>query len=803
MKNVFVFAVVLLILVAPVLAAEVTLTPVETYESVEAEFNMQIDNYLGYDVITQVELNSPDLELIDVLDFLGWSSDLSSSQITWYDGTVENNVKNALFVYTAKAGLVNQDEAGTIAGTLTYDDFTTEDFSINVTIKNDNTPPVLNNIFPANNSYARAYNNNQEIRINASDSETGIKEVQYEYSDCTNPATQVNLTCNEGECTGNADFANYGENDTACFTVEITNNAEETTTISGSFGFDNTPPTVTLLSPVNNSYSNNMFRFEVFDNKATQFDCEIEIDTLNDIQEIEAFEGINAFALEANVSEGAHDWKIMCTDAVGLQGEDQDSFIYDITPPMIDLNGPADNSGIKDVMIDIAVSDNYEIDTVDYSRELNSSVWPDGENTLSVIAVDKAGNTAEEVFNFYVDRKAPEISIVSPEDGASFDYHGTFVVQVTDDYDDSIECAVSTSVAEPVTQEVNSGEESTINVMLPLGNFSWYMLCVDDLGNSAQSEQRTATAEDLTGPDIFVDDINYVARGTDLTLEAAVTDISGVKQVTANFEGDLLTLVDQGNDVYQAVISIPADQTPGDYDITVEAMDNNDQINTVVEEMTVVENYEVNVNLPGSVEPNANIAVTGGVTKDDSSEVAGIVTITYPDGAADVELNENSDFSYDFTAPDSDGSYDVIVAYETENLIYRATESFSVVSPAQQTSDSGSGSKGIPFDYQGGYSGIKPEEPAPEPEPEPSGEASASELIEPTEEPVVVEEIPEEEPRVPLATGAATGLFDSLGQPVKWGLIILTLAGLIAGGVYSFRKKKKGSDEIDWGPKFR
>jgi hypothetical protein len=793
MKNVLTYVAIFILASSLAAAATVTLEPIETYESVEAEFNLEVNNYLGNDVIEQLSLNSPDMEIIDVLDFLGWTSDFTSSQITWSDGRIETNVRNALFIYTAKADLVSQDETKTLTGTLTYEDTTTDAFSLNITVRNDDTSPILNSMYPEDGSYGRAHAT-QNVIVNASDPETGIKSATYEFSDCTNSPTQVQLTCNNGYCTGQADFANYGEDDTACFNVIITNNADESTSISGTFGFDETPPTVNLLSPINNDYESNMFRFDVSDNKASEFLCRLEIDS-NEVQTLDAFTGVNAFVLTANVSEGMHDWKIICQDAVGLEGEDEDSFIYDITAPVITLNSPANGTGIKDELIDIVVSDNYEIDSVDYSKDLNSTNWNNGWNTLTVTATDKAGNENIKNFDFYVDKQAPTIDITSPDDQASFDYHGNFVITATDDFDQSIECAISTSVTNPVTQEVDSGVESTINVMLPLGDFTWYMLCVDDLGNSAQSAPRSATSLDLTGPDVVITDLDYVARGTDVIIQATVTDISGIKQVYADFEGNTFDLVDQGNDLYQAALSIDSNEDLGDKTIYVYGIDNNDMTNNAFDEFTVVEKYEITVNVPASVEPGASVTVTGEVTKDDSTTVAGTVTINYPGGATDVTLDANGEFSYSFNAPGSDAAYDVVVTYETSNLVYSRTASFSVVSP----SSSGSGSQGIDFDYSGGYSGIKPKDDSSsdtESVPEPEQDSSDSELIE--EEPT--EEIPEEEPRVPAITGATTGIFSGSS---KWWIIALVgliTAAITVHGFYSLKKKKdKG---IDWGNKF-
>ncbi len=711
MKNVFIYLAIFVLASSLAFGASVTLSPVETYESVDADLNIEVDNYLGSEVINKVILNSPDLEIQDVLQFIGWTSDFSPSQITWSDGTIETNIRNALFVFTANAPLVSQDESYVLAGELHYTDLIIETYNITLTILDDTTLPVLNNLFPADGGYARAHESLQNIIVNASDPETGIKDVKYKYSDCSNNVTQVMLSCNNGFCSGIADFTNYGEDDTACFTVTITNNADDSNVITGSFGFDETPPTVTLISPINNEYGSGMFSFDVQDNKANQFDCRLEIDSI-ELQDVEAYTGVNAFAITAVIDEGMHDWKIICADAVDLEGEAEDSFIYDITPPTITLNSPENNAAIKDEVIDITVSDNYEVASVDYSLDLDSTNWNDGWNTLTVTATDSAGNVNEQSFDFFVDRQAPVIEIISPLNNESFDYHGNFVITATDNVDELIECGLSTSVSDPVSAEVNSGEQSTIQAILPLGQFTWSVLCVDDLGNSAQSDTMNAVAEDLTGPDIVIQDITDVARGSDMEVIATITDISLIKEAKAVFEGDEITLTANG-DQYSGTFSIPADLNLGDYIVEVIAIDNSDQVNSVSDEFTVVE------------------------------------------------------------------------ASETE--------------PVSESSSGGSGSSGIPFDFQGGFSGIKPEEPAPAP----SGEASASELIEEPETPVIEEELPEEEPRVPEITGATTGIVDSLGS-LKWAIIALLSLGLILGAVHAFYRfrKKKSKDGINWGSKF-
>ena len=795
MKNVLIYILVLMLALPICFGASVDLSPITAYEAIDSDYVLNVDNYLG-SIINQIVLNSQ-LDIIDVADYNGWTNDFSLSHITWSDGTIETNVKSALFEYSASAPIVDEDTVYEISGTLYFAD-TTQDFSINLTILNDTTSPVLDSVFPADTSYARAYNNNQPIRLVASDPETGIKSVKYTYSDCTNNVTEVALACNGTSCEGIADFSAYGEADNACFIITLTNNAGDSNTITGSFGFDETPPTVDLINPINDDYAGltEMFSFNVEDNKANEFQCTVSVDG-NDVQSLDAFTGVNAFALNASIAEGLHSWKISCLDVVELEGSDTDSFIYDTTPPVITLNSPSNSAAIKDAVIDISVNDNYAVQDTDYSLDLDSSSWSAGWNTLTVTSTDIAGNVAVAEFQFYVDRTAPVIDISSPADNADIDYHGNFVITATDDFDLSIECALSTSTAAPVSQNLESGVESTITSTLPLGAFTWNLLCVDDLGNSVQTSTMNANSVDLSGPDIVLNDLGYVARGSDITVTATITDISGVKDAYALFEGNNIVLTASG-DVYTGAYTTDSGMTPGDYSVQVFATDMNDIDNSVSGTVVIVESYTINLNVPSSVSPGNSMTVSGSVVKDDSSPASGNVEIIYPGGLTDVVLDANGEFVYEITSPSSAGTYDIKVSYETDSLVYSKTKSFEVVNPPAQQSSESTG-------WAPNWNNLEDKGVVEPPASEPAGEASASELIQPAEpETPIIEEVPAEEPRTPIGAGQATGIFGLLGKTAKWWVIILTSIGLVAGSVYAFKKsKKKGDSLINWGNKFK
>lgn len=796
MKNVLIYALVLILALPVCFGATASLSPITAYEAVDADYSLDVSNYQAANVINKIVLDSP-LAVQDVVDFAGWASSFSSSQITWSDGTLEANVKSASFEYTAASPIVAEDTIKEITGTIFFDDTTSQDFKINVTILNDTTAPVLVSAYPADGSYARAYKNDQPIRVNASDPETGISSVKYFVSDCANNATEVILACADGYCEGTADFTNYGEADTACFSVIATNKAGDSSTTTGSFGFDSTPPTVNLLSPLNNSYANTntMFSFDVSDNKANEFVCTVSVDS-TDVRTLDAFTGLNAFAMNSSIAEGQHSWKVSCTDAVDLAGTDSDGFTYDITSPNILLNSPSNGSAIKDSSIDIAVSDNYEVSDVDYSSGLDSSAWPVGWNTLTVTASDAAGNTAVKDFQFYVDRTAPVIEVISPLDTASLDYHGAFVVKATDDFDLSLDCTLNPSTSAPVSSVLESGVESTIASTLPLGAFTWTASCTDDLGNTANSAVMNAIAVDLTGPDISLSDLTYIARGSDITITATITDISGIKNAYAVFDGNTIALTANGN-TYTGTYTTSAGMAPGVYTVEVFATDNNDLTSSAADSLTIVENYNIVLTVPATATPSQIVSISGSVAKDDSSIASGHVAITYPNGASDVNLDASGAYSLEFTAPESIGTYDVKVSYETAELVYSKTKQFSVAEKVLPPAHASHGLGDLSANYQ---APVHPVAEAPASSDSNNQIAPAPEPTAPAEQPA---EVPAEEPRTP-GVGRATGIFDLLGKTAKWWIIIITAIGLIGGSAYAFYKAKKGRKDsgISWGERF-
>jgi hypothetical protein len=111
-------------------------------------------------------------------------------------------------------------------------------------------------------------------------------------------------------------------------------------------------------------------------------------------------------------------------------------------------------------------------------------------------------------------------------------------------------------------------------VQIALGNHSWYVQCADEVGNSVNSAQRTINIIDTSGPDIVLTDIVEVERGTDFTIQATITDVSGVATVTGQFGSTTFNL-DKNGDTYTKTVSTNSNSVLGNYTYTVTATDTN------------------------------------------------------------------------------------------------------------------------------------------------------------------------------------------------------------------------------------
>jgi hypothetical protein len=466
---------------------------------------------------------------------------------------------------------------------------------IPINIINDVTGPVISNTIPADGGYLRANNPNQPVYANVNDPETGIGSVNFNWNSCSNSSNnQINLACNNNNCNGTIDVSSFDEGEQICFTFTAVNKGGESSQVSGTAGFDGTAPTVSLVSPANNAYLgiSGQFSFTATDNVASVMSCDLLIDE-DVVQTINANDSQTTLisADLSGFSEGTHLWKVKCRDTVGLQGESgARAFILDNTPPSLNLISPLNQSTISDsTVFNINATDNYGVAQISSNPNINNiSNWPEGPNNVVLQVTDHVGNTVRKGYLFYVDRTAPSISLISPVNGANVDTHVQFTFNISDNYATNINCTIFVDGTKDANSFVNPGT-ATISSQLSLGNHTWYARCMDEVGNSVNSAQRSIIVVDTSGPDIVLKDIVAVERGTDFVIEATVTDVSGVSTVVGLIGqlGSTFNLNKNG-DVYTKTVGTNSDSVLGNYTYTITATDSNGYSSTAQDTFELV-----------------------------------------------------------------------------------------------------------------------------------------------------------------------------------------------------------------------
>ncbi|MBD3354962.1 hypothetical protein GF361_03175, partial [Candidatus Woesearchaeota archaeon] len=707
--------------------------------------------------------------------------------------------------FNARADLVDEDTSQNIEIITTGQGSTTD--TVEIIILDDNTAPILSDSIPEDNGFLRQGITDQLISIDAVDDETGIKNASFSYWNCSVNATNstiytIELNCVNDTCTAQTDLSEYKEGNQMCFQFKVYNNALESSSLIGTAGFDGTPPNVSLIAPEDNAYGGDstLFSFIASDNLAPNLNCEWIVDNENiDSIIAENNQITNTTYDTTNISEGTHEWKVRCTDLVGLSSDSETrNIIIDLSPPSIILNSPENNSIIgDDVQIDIDVDDNYELDNVTYSSSLNSSELSEGINLLTVTASDKAGNTAEKTFTIIVDRTPPTVNLISPENNASSDVHVNFVFDIDDNLDKDLNCGLYLDDILAETEEFNTNETVNWTVIIPMDEYEWYIKCSDDAGNSFQTAARNITITDVTGPDIL-SDIEYVARTEDYLFDVNVTDPSNVSDVEIKFDGGLLNLTEQGS-LYSGKIQTDLSYPLGIYNITIRAEDELGNENIFVDEFELVNGYSIHLNLdPSEAEPGQEITASGTALLDDLRDVPEeYITINLPEETVDVLIDIDGSYSYTFEAP-GQGTY-TITAFivSAEGINHSASAELEVNSPEKKSNDGSSGSSSGSDFYCGDGQCTKAHNEDCENCPEDCGQCPAVDQGTKSYDIGSAEnETDESEPRTPSGVGYATGFFGKIAKnPLAW-ILFLGIIGTLY--LLAFKKPSKKKNNVNW-----
>jgi hypothetical protein len=186
------------------------------------------------------------------------------------------------------------------------------------------------------------------------------------------------------------------------------------------FIVDDTPPTITLLSPLNGSImiSGSLINIDIID---ALLDTAIYIWNGNANQTF-----LSPYDTFLPAGDGAHVLHIYANDSLGNLNYKRYEFFADNSKPLIIIESPLNNSVYNSgTLVDIAVTGSY-LDNVSYYWDSGLSLlWSspyqsitptgDGVHTLFISAFNTLGSSSSAVFVVTVDDTPPIVSLVSPE----------------------------------------------------------------------------------------------------------------------------------------------------------------------------------------------------------------------------------------------------------------------------------------------------------------------------------------------------------------------------------------------------
>jgi hypothetical protein len=702
----------------------VTLAPTQVYETNHASFMLNISNFRNTYEIKEVKADAEGFSILALVDYKGWLESYNGSLADWSQGSIANNVVLSVFEFLAAAPVVTEDTQTT--GTITMLDETSTPHQVTfpLIILNDATPPLLESILPEDNGFVKEGDSDVPIRVNATDPETGVQNVSFHWVRCnfdeniTPQDHTLQLAENNGLYTNSMDLSSYDNEQQVCFDFKAYNKGGDFSTHDGVLTIDDVPPEVTLVSPVHNDIIGlgKNFSFFASDNLAPVMDCRMLIDGTEYMQDIAAPHMDVVFIASADVEEGQHTWSMICADPAGWEGQSATwTYTLDKTPPVITMTSPENNSIIADTtLLQFDVIDNYRLHKVWFvmgdnrtemteSFSIDATSWPDGPNDFAIVADDSVGNQAEQVYRVIIDRTAPEIELVSPADFGTSDVHVNFSYRAQDNYDNEIDCTLYIDDAGLDTQTTVGGAESSFFRIIAVGEYRWKIQCVDDAGNAATSDERSVSVIDTTGPDIVMNNPDVVFRGDPITISLDVTDISGVDDVAAQLrdpDGNVQDIpLERLADTYTTLVETTSDSTLGTYTLLVRAVDTLDNSNSGEDTVLLTYKYVVMLDLsPSSTTPGSQVTASGTVLFDNGSYVPEeSIDLLLPGNVTQqIALGDEGQFSYAFSAPSSDGTYDVMASITSaeNNQAYSRTKQLAVSTPSGGGGGGGGGNGG-------------------------------------------------------------------------------------------------------------
>ena len=173
--------------------------------------------------------------------------------------------------------------------------------------------------------------------------------------------------------------------------------------------------------------------------------------------------------------EGDYELVIRAVGTNGLENTLVINFTIDKTAPIITVNGIADGKIYNtDVIPNVTVEEGAKILITLNGEEYNkAAIVDEGKYELIIKAIDDAGNETKVVYNFEIDKTAPEVTVNGVIDGVKYNTEVKPVITVSEDAE----------LTMTLNDEVYNGEEIKSE-----GDYILKVVAKDKVGNITEVE---------------------------------------------------------------------------------------------------------------------------------------------------------------------------------------------------------------------------------------------------------------------------------------------------------------------------
>ncbi len=301
-----------------------------------------------------------------------------------------------------------------------------------------------------------------------------------------------------------------------------------------------------------------------------------------------------------DLSDGFYSWDVRCFDTYGLQNNSETRFFYrDNSSPQIELTYPEDEEVIysSQITFNFTARDNLA-QNLTCNFTVDNNITPlilennsinlitrdliSGEHLWNVSCSDLSGNLNTSETRSFTTFAPPEVILISPEPDLWINYTEIEFEYYAYKYEeDIVNCSLyidDSFVAVNSTPIINDNS-NYFNEVLPQGNYTWNVYCVDSLGVMGSDENRTLYI-DTEAPNIV---LNFPEPNETLDWNEVLFNFTVEDNLNENISCSIFI-----NDIFYDQV-IAENSTPeiypyllddGSYNWTIECIDNAENSNT-------------------------------------------------------------------------------------------------------------------------------------------------------------------------------------------------------------------------------